>query len=165
MKKLFMLCLSAVLALSLVACGGGETATEKKTEPEPTYHRSVLDELVAKGAFSEELETLDADTAFMLYRLEDYGLKQEDLAEAWVLRSAGATCEEVALLALAGQDDKMMAAAEQAMKDYIQNQIDTNVDYRPAEIPKLEQAIVSCKGWSVLTVVANDLDAAKAVIG
>ena len=163
MKKLFMLCLSAALALSLTACGGGGTAT--KAEPEPTYHHSVLDELVEKGAFSEKLETLDADTAFMLYRLEDYGLKREDLAEAWVLRSAGATCEEVALLALDGQDDKMMAAAEQAMKDYVQNQIDTNVDYRPAEIPKLEQAIVSCKGWSVLTVVANDLDAAKAVIG
>ena len=163
MKKLFMLCLAAALALALAACGGGEPAVEK--QPEPTYRHSVLNELVEKGAFSEELETLDADTAFMLYRLEDYGLKREDIADAWVLRSAGATCEEVALLALANQDEKALGAAEQAMKDYVQNQIDTNVDYRPAEIPKLEQAIVSCKGLSVLTVVANDLYAAKAVIG
>ena len=48
-----------------------------------------------------------------------------------------------------------------ALDGYIQNQIDTNKDYRPEEIPKLESAWTSARANTVLLVVANDLDAAQ----
>ena len=50
------------------------------------------------------------------------------------------------------------------MKDYIQHQIDENTDYRPAEIPKLENAYIDRRGESVLMVVAGDIDAAKKAV-
>ena len=156
-KRLLAALLAAVCLCSLAACGGGADA-----DPEG-YSLSDVDAMAQNGAFSEELETLDADTAFMLYRLSDYGLDREALTGCAVLRSSGATCEEGAVLLF--QTEDQAKEAKQALLDYVQSQIDANVDYRPAEIPKLEQAIVSCKGLSVLTVVANDLDAAKAVIG
>ena len=111
------------------------------------------------GAFSETLEELDGDVAFTLYRLADYGLTQEDMKECAVLRSAGATCEEAAVLVFTDSDKA--ESAEQAMKDYVQSQIDANRDYRPAEIPKLEEALVDRRGESVLLVVAEDRQAAE----
>ena len=55
--------------------------------------------------------------------------------------------------------------AETALKDYVQSQIDANTDYRPAEIPKLESALVDRRGETLLLVVASDLDAAKGAVG
>lgn len=76
-----------LLLLPLAACGGAEE--KAGFDPEIT-----LQALADAGAFSEELEELDGDTAFTLYGLGNSGLEREDLTAAKVLRSAGATCEE-----------------------------------------------------------------------
>lgn len=159
MKRLVALMMGLLCVCNLTACGG-----QSQPEPEPSYHHSVLEELVQAGAFSEELEELDADTAFMLYRLSDYGVEREELEAAWVLRSAGATCEEAALLAMKSEDEQLLEKVEQALKDYVQSQIDANVDYRPKEIPKLEGALVDRSGWTVLLLVANDYAAAEGLL-
>ena len=159
MKKWFLLCLTAALALSLTACGGDSGSADSKA----VWAESHVTDIAAAGAFSEELETLDADTAFLLYRLADYGVERDALEEATVLRSAGATCEEIAVLQFIGEENA--ALAMDALKDYVQNQIDSNVDYRPAEIPKLENVWLEQRGYTVLMVVANDLDAAKNAVG
>ena len=151
-------------ALLALACLCALTACQGKVEPAPSYELSDVQAMADAGAFSEELEELDADIAFALYRLADYGLSREDLKDCAVLRSAGATCEEAAVLLLDGDDAKLADQAEQALKDYIQGQIEANVDYRPDEIPKLENAIVSSRDQSLLLVVANDLEAAKSVV-
>ena len=80
-----------LLLLPLAACGGAEE--KAGFDPEIT-----LQALADAGAFSEELEELDGDTAFTLYGLGNSGLEREDLTAAKVLRSAGATCEEGAVL-------------------------------------------------------------------
>ena len=128
MKKFINLTLVLALALVLTACGS-------KTEAE-VWDTGDVQALLDSGAFSEELEELDKDTAFILYRLADYGLDR--LSGAVVFRSAGATCEELAYLVLDSEDSAK--AAKGALEDYVQSQIDENVDYRPAEIPKLENA-------------------------
>ena len=51
-----------------------------------------------------------------------------------------------------------------ALEDYIQSQIDSNVDYRPGEIPKLEDAVVSWRGHTLALVVANDVEKAKDIL-
>ena len=117
------------------------------------------------GAFSEELEELDGDVAFSaLYRLGDYGLEREDLTGCAVLRSAGGTCEEGAVLILDSEEDAK--TAKKALEDYVQKQIDQNESYgyRLAEIPKLKDAYIDVRGSTVLLVVASDLDAAKSVV-
>lgn len=155
MKKVISLLLPLVCLLSLTACQG-------KDEPAPSvYETSLVHSLAEAGVFSEELVELDGDTAFALYQLGSYGLNREDLADCAVLRSSGATCEEAAVLVIGGEGDEPVAQAQQALKDYVQAQIDANTDYRPAEIPKLENALISCQGRTILLVVPNNLDAAN----
>ena len=79
-----------------------------------------------------------------------------------VLRSAGATCEEAAVLVLSGNEQAKRAA--EGLYTYLNDQIKANENYRPAEIPKLKEAYLSIKGSTVLMVVANDLEAAKAAV-
>lgn len=157
MKKLISLTLALALVLGLTACG------KEQNDAPPLYSTSHVEAMAKAGAFSEELEELDGDTAFMLYGLGDAGLEREDLKECAVLRSAGATCEEGAVLVFTGADKA--ETAERALKDYIQGQIEANEDYRPAEIPKLEGALVDRRGETLLLAVANDLDAVKKTVG
>ena len=152
MKKLTALLMAFVCVLTMAACG--------KTEAEG-FTLSTLDSLEKAGAFSEELEELDADTAFMLYRLADYGLERADLTDCAVLRSAGATCEEGAVLIL--KDAAAAEKAAEALSGYLEGQIESNADYRPAEIPKLEGATLMPRGNTVLMAVANDAAAVRSV--
>lgn len=156
MKKTWM------IPLIGLACMWAMTACQAKSNQ--PYEPSLVQSIAEAGAFSEELEELDGDTAFALYRLADYGLSREDLTDCAVLRSAGATCEETAVLVMADGDQALVDHAEQALKDYVQNQIDANRDYRPAEIQKLENARIDVRGQTLLLVVANDLDAVESAV-
>jgi hypothetical protein len=144
------LVLALLLGLSACAKGGDNDAP-------PLYGTYHVAALVEAGAFSEELEELDGDTAFMLYKLADYDLEREDLKDCAVQRSAGATCEEAAVLVFTSADKAKTAKG--ALEDYVQGQIEANTDYRPAEIPKLEEALVDVRGETLLLAVANDRDA------
>lgn len=121
--------------------------------------RRSLDEgtgagIVDSGAFSDELDELDLDTACAVY-----GLDRQQVTDGFVRRSAGATCEEAAVL-IFDSEDHAKAAAE-TLSGYVQDQIDQNRDYRPAEVPKLENKWLEQRGSTVLLVVANDLKAAQ----
>ena len=159
MKKLFRLTLALVILLGLTACGG------ETNDAPPLYFSGQVAKIDESGAFTAglyDLEEVDADTAFLLYRLGDRGLEREDMKECTSLRSAGATCEEAAVLVFSSADGAKTAV--DALNDYIAGQINENADYRPAEIPKLENAWISRRGETVLLVVANDLDAAKKAV-
>lgn len=157
MKRILTMLLALGLVLGLTACGG------KGDDAPSLYQTSHVEAMVKAGAFSEDLEEVDSDTAFALYRLTDYDLTREDLKECAVFRSAGATCEEGAVLVFTGAEKAEKAV--DALKDYVAGQIEANADYRPAEIPKLEAAVVDRRGETVLLAVASDLDAAKSAVG
>ncbi len=157
MKRLFALMLGVVCAFGLTACS--EKAQEAPQAKD--FELTMVEGMVGAGAFSEELEELDADTAFMLYKLADYGLVREDLTDAAVVRSAGATCEEGAVLLFA--DEEKAGAAAEAMGDYLESQIEANESYRPNEIPKLEGAVLKTQGKSLLLAVANDAAAVRSL--
>ena len=75
------------------------------------------------------------------------------------MRSAGATCEEGAVL-IFSDADKAAKAAE-AVGDYLEGQIEANADYRPNEIPKLEGAVLITRANTLLMVVPNDAAAVR----
>ena len=157
MKRILTIALVLALILGLSACSGGG-----RNDAPPLYAAHNVADIDGAGAFTADLydlEELDADTAFLLYKLGDQGLVREDLKECTVLRSAGASCEEAAVLIFTGADKAKTAV--DALGSYITGQINANMDYRPAEIPKLENAWIDQRGETVLLVVANDLDAAK----
>ena len=145
-----------LLLLPLAACGGAEE--KAGFDPEIT-----LQALADAGAFSEELEELDGDTAFTLYGLGNSGLEREDLTAAKVLRSAGATCEEGGCPGLHQRGTKRRQPSR-CWGDYVQKQIDSNRDYRPQELPKLESAVIQQRENTVLLLVAGDLEAAQGVL-
>ena len=154
MRRMWMLLGTALCLLALGACGKGE---------ETAWTQDQGQKLLDSGAFSEELEEMDLDTAFLLYRLGDWELEREALTGGLVRRSAGATCEELSVLIF--QTEEQAQTAQKALENYLQTQIEENTDYLPAEIPKLESVWLECRGASVLLVVANDLEAAKAAAG
>ena len=115
----------------------------------------MIRQLLTTDAFSEELEPLDAELAWMLYGLEDAGLVQEQFS-VHAYRSAGATCEEVALFTFA--DEASARTAANTLEQYLAAQIEINKDYRPAELSKLKQAFLERRGTTVLLTVANDYE-------
>ena len=146
--------LAALLCMMfLTSCGSQETSE---------YETGDVQAMADAGAFSETLEELDGDTAFLLYRLADAELSREDMTDCAVLRSSGATCEEGAVLVFGTAEQAEQAVS--ALEDYLQNQVAENENYRPAEIPKLESALVDSRGNTVLMVVADDLEAARSAI-
>lgn len=156
MKKWILLLAGALLAVSLAACGSQKDSLASWTED---HGQDIL----ASGAFSEELEELDLDTAFLLYKLGDAGLSREELTGGLCRRSAGATCEELAVLIF--DSEAAAETAAQSLQTYLEGQIASNEDYRPAEIPKLEGAWVEQRGNTLLMVVADDVQAAREAVG
>lgn len=151
MKKWIARCLLAAGLCLLCACG--QTAG---------YTTGLLDLVKEAGAFSEELEVLDPETAFLVYRLGDYGLEQEDMIGCAALRSSGATCEEGVVLVWTSVEQAEKALS--ALSDYVQGQIEANENYRPDEIPKLEDARLEQLGNSAILIVAEDMSAVSDVI-
>lgn len=148
-KRIGILALSLLCLLALGACGKGDTAAD-------AYTREQAQAILDGGVFSEELEELDLDTAFLLYGFQDAGMAREDLTDGMVYRSAGATCEELAFLEFAGADQAKQAVS--ALEGYLAGQITDNEGYRPAEIPKLQDPVLEQKGATVLLVVSGNND-------
>lgn len=170
MKRWGRLALSTLLCLVLAACGGGEKAP---FDPETTA-RALVSE---PGVFSEELERLDTVIAVRQYVLEDYLTPEQAAAEpseptgqygggalrVAAYRSTGATAEEVAVMAFADEDQAR--EYEAWAPTYLEEQREANVDYRPQEMPKLDDAVIRRQGRSVLILVAADYEAAGKVLG
>lgn len=94
----------------------------------------------------------------MLYGLEDSGLDRAHMTGLRAYRSSGATCEELALFPFANETAAQTAV--NALDLYITGQIQANKDYRPAEVPKLEQVFLERRGTTVLLLVANNYESA-----
>ena len=155
MRRRLPLLLLLVCSLTVLAA----CQNQKASSP---YTPDLIQAISEAGAFSEPLEELDGDTAFALYHLADSGLSREALTDCAVLRSSGATCEEGAVLVLDSAEHASLA--KQALQDYVTGQIDSNRDYRPQEIPKLENALIDQRENTVLLLVANDLECAQTVL-
>ena len=150
-----MIC--ALLAVVLLLAG---TACEKKPEKEPSFPAEITTRaLLESGAFSEPLEELDLDIAVMMFWLKG------DVAEyegSKIYYSTGATAEIAAVISV--RDEGKVPEVEQALKAWVNSQIEAEKDYRPAEVPKLENAIIESRGFTVLLVVAADTEKATEAV-
>ena len=158
--KLIGLAAAAVCLLALSGCGGQSGEGQSSGEG---YTKEQVQGILDSGAFTDELDELDCDTAWALYQLEESGLSREDLTDGVIYRSAGATCEELSLLIF--EDSSSAEAAQGALESYLQNQIENNRDYLPGEIPKLEDAVLRQEGSTVLLAVSADTAAVEALLG
>lgn len=143
MKKFLSVFLLTCLCLSLTACGG-----EDKTTPRD-FTTDDAQTLLDSSAFSEPLEAIDLDIACYLYNLD-----QDKVSEAAVYGSTGATAEELAVFVFSDAD--AAAAAKANFETRITDRTEAMKDYIPAEVPKLEKAVLEVRGATLLFVVAAD---------
>lgn len=143
MKKLLFVLLLAGFCLSLTACGG------KEADPPRDFTTADAQTLLDSGAFSEPLEAIDADIAYILYELDP-----DQVSEAAVYGSTGATAEELAVLIFS--DAEAASAAKAHFETRIANRTEDMKSYLPGEVPKLEKAVLEVRGATLLFVVASD---------
>lgn len=139
----------ALMLLALTACGGDGAGA---FDPEKTP-KALMD----AGAFSEELEELEEDILLRLYELDE-----SKVAAAAGFASTGLTAEEVAVFEMT--DEAAAKEAEVLLQAHLDYQIESNVDYRPQEMPKLEKAVVERRGKTLLFLVAADYSAVESVL-
>lgn len=155
MKKILGVVMALACLISLISCGSKDSSA--------AYTKEQAKQIMDGGVFSEQLEDLDLDTAWSLYQLAGAGLSRDQLTDGVVHRSSGGTCEELALLIF--QDADAAKTAKTALETYLQDQIEENKNYRPAEIPKLEDPFLEQAGDSVLLVVSGNTDTVKSILG
>ncbi len=153
MKKVICGMLAAFLLLVGTAC-------EKQVEQEVPFQADVTTRtLLDSGAFSEPLEELELDIALMMFWLNGDVTEYEG---SKVYCSTGATAELVAVIQIA--DVSKVSEVEQALKAWVDSQIEAEMDYRPTEVPKLMNATLVTRGNTVLLAVAADRERVEAFL-
>lgn len=136
---------AALLLLTLCAACSASQPEPAAYDPAATS-KALLD----SGAFAQALESLDADMIVPLY-----GLTVEP-EEAAAYASLEGGYEQFAVLRMA--DENAAKTALDTLKSYISAQQETEADvqYKPEDLPKLENAMARQAGATVLLVVAED---------
>lgn len=149
-KRILAAGLALALLLSLAACGGKVREFDVDATPKA---------LMEAGAFSEELEELEEIILLRLYEMDE-----SKVSKAAGFASTGLTAEEVSVFEMV--DEQAAKDAEAVLQAHLEYQKESNVDYRPGEMPKLEKAVVERRGRTLLFLVASDYAAAgKALEG
>ena len=139
--------LALALLLGLSACSGGKSTAPTAYDPAATS-KALLD----SGAFAQELEALDADMAAPYL-----GLSQEP-EEAVVYTSLEGGYEELAILSFAEESAAQTALEEVQTHVAALVETETDTQYKPEDLPKLQSARTERAGNTVLLVVAAYYD-------
>lgn len=150
-KRIISIALSLVLALCLFAgCSG---ASGKDIDGDALY--SDLKAL----AFTDELVDMDMSAIENYYFFDDTGV----IEKARVCKSAsGATAEEIAVITVKSASD--VESIKKALEMRVDDLAFNFENYVPAEMNKINKAIVTSNGRTVVLVVTDDLDNAQSTI-
>ena len=154
MKKMrnLMVLSVAILCLALTGCGGGKVSDGSDIDGSALAQR-----LVQEVAFEDQLTQVEEETALALY-----GLSSDQVASAVVYVGTGATAEEIAVLE--GVDGKSAEAIKSQVDERISSQLADYGDYKPEEVPKLENPVLKTRGKFVILCVSGDNETAKSII-
>lgn len=179
-KRRILCALCVAFCLILAACGekGPEAEPSKDTDAQVTPSQSTdaqvtpaqtdegqstafeaahLEELLAADIFSDEIAVVDNELVFGLY-----GLSADAVTDCVAYLSTGASAEELVLFTVA--DESGVERIESACEWRVEDQTFGYKDYKPTEVPKLENAIVEVRGNTVLFVVAHDWEGAAEAV-
>lgn len=150
MKRVLFILLSLTL-MSFIFCGCEEKpVTDVDFDP-------LAKELLESGGFSDILCPLTTDVASSLYKID-----KNDIEDLSMYCSTGATAEEIALFK--AKDEASALRIKEAVDARIQYQKKAYESYLPAEVPKLEDAIVRHQGVFVIYVTSNEPERAEDII-
>lgn len=139
MKKILM----AVLALMLLcSCGAKEKAP---------YTLADADTVLNSGAFEgNEMAPIDGFIVSILYGIEESTISE---CAGYMAVNTSVSADELVVLVLTDEDAAI--AAEEACKARVTAQIAVCESYAPAAVPRLEQALVSRRGNTVLLAIGD----------
>ena len=132
-----------VLCLALTACGSKGSGSAGY-DPAATA-QALLD----SGAFTDTLESTEKDTVAMLY-----GVEANSIVDCACYTSLSAGAEEI---------DSAKAAME-GLEARVADQKAVLESYQPDEVSKLDKAILTQSGNTVVLVVAADADKAQSTL-
>ena len=150
MKKIISVVSLAFVCIFLFSCCG--------KEPDVKIDVSALTESLQTDLdFTYKMEQVDEDIALSMYSVD-----ASDVSTVIMYSAGGVSAEEIAVFEAVSTE-----AAERIRKSAklrIEAQIESFTDYVPAEIPKLNNAVVLVKGnYVVVCVSPNYMKATEAI--
>lgn len=150
-KKILAFALSLILALCLLAGCSGPSG--KNIDGDALY--SDLKTI----SFTDELIDMDMSAIENYYFFDDTGV----IEKARVCKSAsGATAEEIAVVTVKSSSD--VESVKKALEMRVDDLGFNFENYVPTEMDKINKAIVTSSGRTVVLVVTDDLENAQAII-
>ena len=119
--------------------------------------QELADALKSGITYKDDLSPIDLDTAKMFYSFGD-----TDVTEAVFYESSGATAEEIAVIKCGSEADA--GKAEDVLRTRVSEQIESYKDYVPAELEKLNAAVIYRKGSCAVLSVSDEPDKAREII-
>lgn len=150
MKKIWVsVCLTLALALGMAACGGETTVSIDEEK--------LAAELQAAVDFKDDMSEVEVSVFYALYNLSE-----DDVAQAVMISSTGATAEEITVIEAASQNS--LETVKKAVEERIQFQRDSFENYVPEELSKLSDPVIAVIGNDVILCVSDDNEKAREVI-
>ncbi|MBR5407523.1 MAG: DUF4358 domain-containing protein [Lachnospiraceae bacterium] len=146
-KKTVCILMVAVMLLMTAGCKGSADVDAK----------ALADALRNQVTYNDDLASIDLDTAGMFYSFGD-----AEINEAYFYESSGATAEEIVVIKCASDADA--GKVEEILKRRVEEQKESFKDYVPAELEKLNTAIVKRSGKCVILSVSDEPDKAGDII-
>jgi hypothetical protein len=110
--------------------------------------------LLANGTYAEELSEVSSQITE-----KRYALTEDDVEEAVGYAGTNAVVDEIAIFKAKDVD-----AVSEKVSEHIDSQIKTYESYRPDEVSKLDDCIVTVSGDYVIVCVSEDSTGAKKII-
>ena len=148
MKKLVICFCVLILVLCLSGCGGGNKGVDLN---------DLAQDLLDSGAFSDVMSPMADGVPAMTY-----GFDAADVEECVMYYGTGATAEEIFLAKTTGAE--AAARLQDLCQTRIQNQQAAFANYVPAEMPKLQSAVIGTAGSYVVLIVSNDPGTCQSIV-
>ena len=164
-KKIVCMAMCAVMAFSaaaLTGCGDSDSSSAGTTASSASAKTKDVSAIAEKLA--SDITYKDKLMEFTDDKIESVAGVSKDLFKVGkVYRGSGATAEEIDCFEAA--DEKSAGLIYDILKKYLDNQKARYVDYAPAEMDKLEKAVLVQDGVYVFLSISDDDAAAKTIIG
>lgn len=150
MKKFLALLLCAAFVMAFAACGAKEEAVEIDVT-------ALAAELAAADIYDDILSEVPAAAASRFY-----GYEEGDVTACALYQSTAAAAEEVFVAQCVSEE--ALAAVKAGVEARIEEQIASYESYVPAEVPKLNDALVITEGLYLIFVVSADSAGARSIV-
>ena len=148
-KKFAAVLCTALIALTLTACGGG------KSKDVTVDTAKLADELLTTVT-SDELSKMSVDPSTV------YLYQSDDVTSAIAYASSGATACEVAVIE--SKDAANAESMEKLLQDRVDSQKALYASYDAASAGKLDDAIIKSTGKYTVLCVCDDIDKANEIL-